>query len=73
MIIPDLYGESVDFIVDKSTGKITDVQQRKSWVRYISLAPGLVKQESIHTVYDEKGQPTESAWNTSLKKRIKNF
>ena len=70
---PDLYAESIDFHVDKSTNKITYVYQSKSWTRYVYLSPGLCKKDEVRTTFDEKGEPSVSAWNTLLYKRIGTF
>jgi len=70
---PDEYGESVVFEVDKLTNKIIDVQQRKTWGKYVPIEDGLMKEEDVHTVYDEHGEPIETAWNTSLCRRKKTF
>jgi len=69
----DYYAESVEFDVDKRTNKIKSVQQRRTQSRSAYVAPDILKEEEMHTAYNEKGQPIESAWNTILLKRISPF
>jgi len=52
---PDYYAEMVSFYVDRATNKILDVQQGKQWNRYIYLAPDIMKEEAVYTVFNEKG------------------
>ncbi len=70
---PDSYHESISFDIDKKTNKITDVQQRKTWTKVSFVAPGIIKQDSVHTIYNESGEPEKSAWNTILCKRVGPF
>lgn len=70
---PDLYAESVDFKVIKTTEQIATVRRAKSWTRYINLSPGTIKEETVRTNYDEQGHPTATSFNTALAKRIAAF
>lgn len=66
----DLYGESVQFLVDKETNRIRSVQQRKTWEKVTQIAPNLIKVECIHTVFDMNGRPRTTAWNSHIEKKI---
>lgn len=66
---PDQYSESIRFAVDDQTHKIIESSHRRSWVRYVFVAPGLMKEDSVCTVYDETGLPRSTAWETELEKR----
>lgn len=65
----DQHYETIEFVVDKATGKITDTHRRHSWVKYIYIAPGLMKEETVHTAYELDGTPDSSSWNSTLLKR----
>jgi hypothetical protein len=70
---PDSYTESVVFTLDKASNKITAVCQKRCWSKLINVAPGIMKEEEVHTAFDESGKPTVSAWNTSIMKRTHLF
>lgn len=70
---PNSYGESTDFDVDNETKKIIDVKQCKTWIKISYIAPGIIKEDSVATVYDKAGLPVQSAWNTSIQKRVEPF
>jgi hypothetical protein len=69
----DYYAESVEFDVDKRTNKIKSVEQRRTKSRSTYIAPDRMKEEEMHTVYNEKGKLIESAWNAIELKRISSF
>jgi hypothetical protein len=70
---PDLYTESVDFVVDPYTRKIASVQRRRAWDRYVNVAPGIIKDEQLHTVLNERGEAFFTAWNVAVWRRIEQF
>jgi hypothetical protein len=70
---PDGYSASVDFYVDKNTGKITTVVQTVSWSRSSYIAPGVIKEETYATAYGKTGEPLITAWSTNIAKRYEPF
>src|SRR5262249_47898516 len=68
---PDSSGKLIAFDVDKRTNKILDVRKHKSCIRFILIAPGLIKEEGEHTVYDENEIRETTASNTARLKRKK--
>lgn len=69
----DFYAESIDFKVSKGTNQIGSVRKARTWTRYSPLGPGKLKEESVRTNYNEKGQPTATSYNTSLNTMGKSF
>lgn len=70
---PDEYAESITFGVDKGSKKITSVQRCRTWARYVNVAPGIMKKDQVDTIYNQKGNPDCSAWNTCVLKRVQTF
>jgi hypothetical protein len=70
---PDSYGESITFEVDKATNKIIAVHRRRTWTQYLYVTPDTMKEEDVHTAYNEKGEPVLSSWNAVLLRRVGPF
>jgi hypothetical protein len=70
---PDIYTESVNFAVDKATNKILHAAPYRAWGKHTFVAPEIMKEQEVHTTYDEHGLPESTAWNTTLHRRIEPF
>lgn len=69
----DFYAESIDFKVAKNSNAISSVRKARTWTRYSDLGAGSLKEESVRTNYNERGQPTSTSYNTALSKLTMRF
>jgi hypothetical protein len=70
---PDLYAESVDFNIDKTSKRILSVRHAKVWTRYVNAGPGVMREETLRTNFDEQGHPTATSLNVCMNKRTQPF
>ncbi len=70
---PDSFSEMVNFGVSSETNKVYFVSRSKSWTRNINKAPGILREDSLRTVFDDSGAPTSTSWNMRISRCVAKF